>query len=375
MQEFFTCEKFLYYHLCLKCERIYMSYRIGSFNLCNFNYGKNEDGYFKDFEKIAEIIRENNFDIVALQEIRSESAGKRIIDFSNNNPLMNRLDRSGFNYGFCYGYSQSNSTHGEGYAFIWNKRTMKLKEIKNKQNPVIFGPSYFHLLKDIQNVRGELARYPLYAIFTPLNLPKVEIRLINIHIMYSKNNKIKSEEENVSEAEKKSALEYRKNEFRIATEGIYKKIATTPGDGSVFYTILLGDYNLTYNQIENNLSIQLRKQLQDVYLKDKQKLGYHYQSINLKTIQFPEDKETTLSKLPKDPEKFETWVPSFVNDYDHFTYDENRFEGIGVSARTNRSAINLCKGETYKDKFKKYRETVSDHIPISMDIDLRNERL
>ena len=67
--------------------------------------------------------------------------------------------------------------------------------------------------------------------------------------------------------------------------------------------------------------------------------------------------------------------PSFVNDYDHFTYDENRFEGIGVSVRTNRSAINLCKGETYKDKFKKYRETVSDHTPISMDIDLRNERL
>lgn len=47
-----------------------MEIRIGSFNMNNFGGSSN-----KDFGKIAEIIVEENLDVVALQEIFSEGRG------------------------------------------------------------------------------------------------------------------------------------------------------------------------------------------------------------------------------------------------------------------------------------------------------------
>lgn len=53
-----------------------MSYKIGSFNLQDFNYSsQTEDGEKKtrDFDKIAKIILQEKFDVVAVQEVNAQS--------------------------------------------------------------------------------------------------------------------------------------------------------------------------------------------------------------------------------------------------------------------------------------------------------------
>ena len=61
-----------------------MGYKIGSFNLRNLGLTALGNENARDLKKIADIIRKENFDVVALQEILSEgkaftSKGYRVI--------------------------------------------------------------------------------------------------------------------------------------------------------------------------------------------------------------------------------------------------------------------------------------------------------
>lgn len=101
-----------------------MSHIIGSFNLRDFNFAnKSTDGteeeLKRDCEKIAKIIVEENFDVVALQEL--------------NAPLLLRYLTSSLNkyknitreYECVFGTdmpNQSGSKDPERYGFIWNKK-------------------------------------------------------------------------------------------------------------------------------------------------------------------------------------------------------------------------------------------------------------
>lgn len=49
-----------------------MSYNIGSFNLHNLGLSALSNNNSRDLSKIATIIRDESFDVVALQEIRSD---------------------------------------------------------------------------------------------------------------------------------------------------------------------------------------------------------------------------------------------------------------------------------------------------------------
>ena len=56
-----------------------MSYIIGSFNLRDFNYSNSsndgtDEKLNRNFDKIAKIILNENFDVIALQEINAPSA-------------------------------------------------------------------------------------------------------------------------------------------------------------------------------------------------------------------------------------------------------------------------------------------------------------
>ena len=53
-----------------------MAFRIGSFNMHNIGLAALGEDNSRDIEKIARIIREEEFDVVALQEVLSE--GKAI---------------------------------------------------------------------------------------------------------------------------------------------------------------------------------------------------------------------------------------------------------------------------------------------------------
>lgn len=53
-----------------------MSYNIGSFNLHNLGLSALSNNNSRDLSKIATIIRDESFDVVALQEIRSDEKKK-----------------------------------------------------------------------------------------------------------------------------------------------------------------------------------------------------------------------------------------------------------------------------------------------------------
>lgn len=324
-----------------------MGYRIGSFNLFKLNYQSDKE-IKKDFQKIAQIIKDNNIDILAIQEVLTENAAKR---------LTNELGR---NYAYKWAQPKRNGATAhqlEGYAFIWNTRRIELVHDENIENPRIY--DNYHLLPGKKEIAKQvrLARDPFYGRFQPKALPRVEFRIINTHIIFSKNNEIdkKEDESNLQ----KGDIYYRKNEFELLTKSIYREIAKNPKNNKVLYTILTGDYNLSlvnYPQLHLN-PIQV-------------------EDMKLVTVQ---REKTSLKQPPSgdNPEKlakFQKGITSlddcYAHDYDHFTYDTNRFEGIEVQYdRINTLGKHTATGSHF-EKLQEHRTTISDHVPIFFDIEL-----
>ena len=120
-----------------------MGYKIGSFNLRNI--GKTALGKLnlRSIETIAKIISEENFDIVALQEVLSEGAALSSNFGSKETMKKDLLYELGSNWSFAwadsrrepgisnmYGFS-NNDQRGEGYAFIWNNTRIQLAKTSN----------------------------------------------------------------------------------------------------------------------------------------------------------------------------------------------------------------------------------------------------
>lgn len=151
-----------------------MEYRIGSFNMERF--GANAK---KDFAKIAEIIVEEDLDIVALQEIFSEGKGVE--------RLLNELVKHEL-YGWEICIAEPNETknfesRGETYAYLWNKRKFELVEYSKLGDKRIFDPRIVSR-NDIGVDCSVLARAPYYIRLQPRYGGFFEFRLINIHIFY-----------------------------------------------------------------------------------------------------------------------------------------------------------------------------------------------
>ena len=112
-----------------------MSYRIGSFNLFKLNFEADKEKK-KDFEKIANIIRDNHIDILAIQEAFARDAVEQIVKCL------------GSYYTFSWDQPKrkgASSQQLEGYAFIWDTRRIRLARKKEKNtnkiidvNPQIF---------------------------------------------------------------------------------------------------------------------------------------------------------------------------------------------------------------------------------------------
>lgn len=100
-----------------------MQYKVGSFNMNNWSLGSK-----KDFEKIAEIIIDEELDAVALQEILSE--GKGISRMQEE--LAQCVKYNLYDWDFCWDYPRestdvnktSKDRRGEGYAYLWNKKDL-----------------------------------------------------------------------------------------------------------------------------------------------------------------------------------------------------------------------------------------------------------
>ena len=83
--------------------------------------------------------------------------------------------------------------------------------------------------------------------------------------------------------------------------------------------------------------------------------------VGSKKIITVQDQRTTLKQITDDESQ-----RGYSHDYDHFSYDLNGFEGVKVKAKRIDAVRKYC-----NDDFEQYYKTVSDHIPVIMNIELK----
>ena len=213
-----------------------MAYKIGSFNMFKFSF-QSDSEIRKDFTVLSRIIRDNKFDIIALQEVFSPNALGRLLDY------LGRFEWDGV----WDSPTSFSSIAAEGYGFIWNKRRMRLAVTTLPDGTEkTFRPHIYNQYRvDRRLGQSQLIRNPYYARFEPLDGSFCEIRLINTHIMFSKGNSAY----NLLDL---GAIVMRKREFDVLTQALYNTIADKRyGNNRPAYTIILGDYNLCGNAMSS----------------------------------------------------------------------------------------------------------------------------
>jgi|LFRM01.1.fsa_nt_gb endonuclease/exonuclease/phosphatase family metal-dependent hydrolase len=292
-------------------------------------------GYNKTIQTFADIILNERFDIVALQEIKRQKAVDMILE---------RLP--------SYWKGEADNEVND-YAFIWNTRRIRLVETQTSYGVRTYRPRIYKQYR-VDRVSGQtdLVREPYFARFTPSGtiggLP-FEIRLINAHIRFGK---LRFDEDETDE-NSLGAIAMRKNEFSVLAKTIYVKEADKRyGNNMPAYTILLGDFNL--NMPSSNAGSPYLEEV--IEISDDGKIS--------KLVVTEQNKLTTLkSKYQNGTDESEEL--SFSNNYDHFTYDSNRFDSVNTKCEKIDSVQKYCGGD-----FKEHKEKVSDHVPIVMEIDL-----
>ncbi len=311
------------------------NYIIGSFNIQHLNNTK-------DFKVLAKIIKDEGFDVIAIQEARSRDAVRNIV--TQLNPSY-----------WAYAYPSGN----EEYAFIWKRRRLRLFELpNNRENPQIL-KSYHYRRKS-----GEikLVRPPFVGYFTAQGLYggcNFDLRLINTHITFSKPANAPLDV---------NILNSRRNELNILSRDIYGTVSDRVlGSKRSIFTVLLGDYNLV-------LVGEGPKIIKE---------GYTYVIKNGKQMIFDQREKSTLKKLQdskddsnNNEEKLEFQATEkyidgsgdyYSRNYDHFGYDDSLPSKYVIKC----SRVDAV--DYYKDsnKLKTYREKISDHVPIKLEITLK----
>lgn len=340
-----------------------MSYRIASFNMYNFSL-RSDSTIKKNLDTIAKIIKDNNIDIVAMQEVLA--AGRPLMGISLKKDAgrlpyeKSLLYRLGKDWECCWKSAETSSKYypylggderGEGYAFLWN--TKKFELLKDEKGNEIFPTIYrnYH----VQSGQLRLIRDPLYGRFK-IKGTKTELRLVTTHIIYGK-----PKEENIKEGYTvdKGAIGLRQNEFNILAGNIYSRINQYRKDTNSTdpYTIVLGDYNLKLAPREITTSATIPVKVcfnasgERVECITEEKCIYTYQQ-----------------------EKSSLGESDYANNYDHFSFN-NKVKNLvtevkrvdGVGQYTNRSG-------TPEERFAEFKKEVSDHVPIILEIDLRKKK-
>ena len=334
-----------------------MSYKIGSFNVRNLSLGA---GRKRDLARIAKIIKQ--FDIVALQEVLSN--GKILEGVSSKNPSVAAkayeysLRRYlGDNWDMCWLDPQTaskwypyigNDSRGEGYAFLWRKDKFQCP-VNDKGKEI--RPRIIHQYR-VNSSKGELRliRDPGYGRFQLVNMPNLEIRLITVHLVYTK-----PSPENLLKDIAHGAATLRKNEFKVLARNIYTSISDDRRDVKpiVPYTIILGDYNLNLSESGAGYP-HVRKVL---YIDSDKNIINPVIDVQSDKKYVLHTKQSMLSTVNRDAD-------GYASNFDHFTYDQ-RAKNIVSSPPMRLDVIE-------DGDFKKYKEEVSDHIPIMLEIDFKH---
>lgn len=313
-----------------------MSYYVGSFNLRDFNFSKESkdtsENIKRNFEKIAKIIIDEEFDVVALQEINAELPLKYLTQ------ILNRYRTSVREYDYRFGANmplKKGVSDPERYGFIWNTKRFRLINPRRGTNP-----GYYENAGAIG-----LIRPPYYARFTARGMlggVNFELRIVNTHIL------------------KGTSEEGRIKEFNILVKQVLPRICDhqeISEDGEVMpsYTILMGDYNLALN-----------KSARSIYrIETVTMTNYTGRYRGYRTVQ---EKATSL-KLPNDQSCIEE---CYANNFDHFTYEiDLEKKLVLIPQRVEALSKYYADVNAPADKLKGYRTEISDHVPIKLTINLK----
>lgn len=333
-----------------------MAFRIGSFNMKNLSL---ETG--RDLDRIADIIKDNKFDIVAMQEVLSAGQILTGVNVKTVSGQARAYEKSlkrrlGNDWGICWRDPQTSAKNypylgkderGEGYAFLWNTTRVDLPVDKygNKIYPKIW--KQYSTKVDEGLIR--LIRDPCYGRFLIKGRP-AEIRLITTHIVYGKPRADKMDIDLDF-----GAVKMRQHEFQIIAGQIYQKISEYYKDINCTspYTIILGDYNLNLKNSGVNKAL-----IPDIaFFDSKGKLCEQEEAYC--TIYTVQDE---LSTLKRDED-------GLSSNYDHFSFDYRvRMQIVEGSAKTINAIDQHNKDES--SKYKIYKEKVSDHLPIVIEINI-----
>lgn len=374
-----------------------MKIRIASFNIEKFSrqsvyYTDNSESR-KDIDMIAKIIRENNFDIIALQEVFHPEALKCLLRaLSYQTPREISVSRMGAYTAQIAGFksnewearwakpkSRYSDIAAEGYAFIWNTKRIELsKNIKGKTfepRIVDYGQAF------------KLVRPPLIARFTPKQ-SYYEIRLINTHIIFSAKDEsqtwINQYGETIS-----SYTDLRNFELQTLLKGIYQRFSNMVIDycgidkyarNLVPYTFLLGDYNLNLQDVNH---VARPSECLDFdnsigYIDGRKPMWI--ETINSEKTTLRKTLHSTdnilsndITTMQDDVDKCYEAKDYLANNFDHFSFDLERLEEHGIAFPEHGV---IWAYENYKDnevnnRFEQYTKKVSDHLPIYLDFNLK----
>ncbi len=334
------------------------SYKIASFNSCNLSFNSSSE----KLQYIAEIIKDENFsfDIVAVQEVLQEgkawtgAGGQSSIESEINQRFL-KYNLPGWECKYCKPSKENSRTkdnRGEGFFFMWKRSSFRLAEYKepNSEKIKVFEPRIINeLTYETKKEIPPMARMPMYARFVANNNSMIELRLINVHLYEGGY----------------YGFGARQEEFWTVINEIYTGIQSlTYGTGVKPYTIVMGDYNLIIND-----ELAYKAEILD-------KDSPYIESINVNDDGY---KIITRQDLPtslRDPftdENGEEQMPEdpYKNNYDHFSYDMDRFDKNGIQVDVRRLTMEECikrSPQKYKTKELEYRKIISDHVPIVMEI-------
>lgn len=306
-------------------------YIIGSFNIERLN----DD---KEHKKIAEIIKEEQFDVIAIQEVHSKSAINTIVEY---------LGPRYWDY-IC-------PEGNEEYAFIWKKRRLKLWSFEDgRKNPYI--AKDYRCLED----KGErpLIRPPYVGYFTTIGTPggcRLDIRLINTHIIHDK-----------------PAIGYgyttmndiRRNELSVLSRDIYASVSKdVVGSLRSIFTVLLGDFNLVICGEGPKYWNEVFPDRYDYRTKDGEKMEFVQDEKT--TLKQPKGNRKTTDEYVDQDEVKEGDVDYYSRNYDHFGYDET----LKAKYSVKPSRVDALY-KYYNNDLIEYRRNISDHVPIKLKITL-----
>ncbi|MBR5800844.1 MAG: hypothetical protein IKY23_12380 [Lachnospiraceae bacterium] len=338
-------------------------YRVGSFNIQKFG---RKSMLKKDIKGIADIIKSNKLDIVAIQEISNKEALKEIMKCLDGTIISEGIPGNS-NARDVFSCETSNwegrwakpisyiggKNAEEGYAFIWLKRRIELpvNKYRKKSEP------------DIYLIGGKTIRPPFCGRFLVKSC-NAEIRLINTHIIFRKN----PIEDADMEEEESTATDYeeRLKEYRVLANEIYQRVYIKNIGTRQVVTFILGDYNMCLQE-SNSLDKKAIMPL-DV---ERLKYGRHI----IKTIQ--NQKTTIRGKSRKNPEMIYCGEENLANNYDHFSYEEKLENSLVIHSRRldaeclyrgKYQDIRDVNGNNMRNEYEAYRTLISDHLPIMMSI-------